>query len=76
MFLKMQIYSVVFAKSTNKQPKKYAKTFKFLCAGVKDFVKYQAQGGGINSNSKDLTLIQVYRPCHLTNPSNRILVAI
>jgi len=25
---------------------KYAKTFDFLCAGNKDFVKYQAQGGG------------------------------
>jgi len=25
--------------------KKYAKTFNFLCAGNKDFVKYQAQGG-------------------------------
>jgi len=23
---------------------------------------------------KDLMLIQVYRPCHLTNPSNRILL--
>jgi len=23
---------------------------------------------------KDLTLIQVYRPCHLTNPTNWILL--
>jgi len=25
------------------------------------------------SSYKDLTLIQVYRPCHLTNPTNRII---
>jgi len=28
-----------------KTSKKYAKTFNFLCAGNKHFVKYQAQGG-------------------------------
>jgi len=28
--------------------KKYAKTFNFLYTGNKDFVKYQAQGGGFN----------------------------
>jgi len=26
---------------------------------------------GLGSCNKDLMLIQVYRPCHLTNPSNR-----
>ena len=41
----MQIYSVVFALSRQIETKKYAKTFNFVCAGNKDFVKYQAQGG-------------------------------
>jgi len=31
-------------------------------------------GLGLGSCNKDLTLIQVYRPCQLTNPSNRILL--
>jgi len=31
-------------------------------------------GLGLGSCNKDLTLIQVYRPCHLTNQSNRILL--
>jgi len=33
-------------KFVNLTSKKYAKTFYFLCAGNKDFVKYQAQVGG------------------------------
>ena len=41
----MQIYFVVFALSPQIDKKKHAKTFNFLCAGNKDFVKYQAQGG-------------------------------
>jgi len=32
-------------KVDNLTSKKYAKTCNFLCAGNKDFVKYQAQGG-------------------------------
>jgi len=51
MFLEicMQIHSVVFAtnRQINKQ-KLYAKTIYLLCAGKKYFVKYQAQGGGVN----------------------------
>jgi len=42
--LKFACKFILFAKSTNKQSKTYAKTFNFLCAGVKDFVKYQDQG--------------------------------
>jgi len=30
---------------------------------------------GFRSCNKDLTLIQVYRPCHLTNPSNWTLLS-
>ena len=41
----MQIFSVVFALSRQINKQKYAKTFNFLCAGNKEFVKYQAQGG-------------------------------
>jgi len=41
----MQIYFVVFALSPQIDKKKHAKTFNFLCAGNKDFVKYRAQGG-------------------------------
>jgi len=52
MFLEicMQIYSVLFALSRQINKQKYAKTFNFLYAGNKDFVKYQAQGGGVNPN--------------------------
>ena len=39
----MQIYSVIFALSRQINNQKYAKTFNFLCAGNKDFVKHQAQ---------------------------------
>jgi len=41
----VQIYSVVFALSRQIDKQKYAKTFNFLCASNKDFVKYEAQGG-------------------------------
>jgi len=46
MFLEicMQIYSVIFALSRQSNNQKYAKTFNFLFAGNKDFVKYQAPG--------------------------------
>jgi len=39
----MQIYFVVFALSWQINKQKYAKTIILLCAGNKDFVKYQAQ---------------------------------
>jgi len=43
-----EIFSVVFALSRQINKQKYAKTFNILCASNKDFVKYQAQGGGVN----------------------------
>jgi len=43
----MRIYSVLFASSGQINKQKYAKIFNFLCASNKDFVKYQAQGGGV-----------------------------
>jgi len=47
MFLEicMQIYSVVFALKRQINKQKYANTFNLLCAGNKDFVKYQAHRG-------------------------------
>jgi len=36
---------MVFALNRQINKQKYAKTFNFPCAGNKDFVKYQAQGG-------------------------------
>jgi len=36
----MRIYSVLFALSGKTNKQKYAKTFNFLCAGNKYFVKY------------------------------------
>jgi len=36
----------------------YAKTINHLCAGNNVFVKYQAQGGGVNPNSSPCV-----RPC-------------
>ena len=42
-----EIFSVVFALSRQINKQKYAKTFNILCASNKDFVKYQAQGGGL-----------------------------
>jgi len=49
MFLEicMQIYSMVFPISRQINKKKYAKTVNLICAGNKVFVKYQAQGGGV-----------------------------
>ena len=63
MFLEicMQTYSVVFVDFVEYKTlsyfvevdkltsKKYANTFNFLCASNKDFVKYQAQGGGLTA---------------------------
>jgi len=46
----MQIYSMVFPISRQINKKKYAKTVNLICAGNKVFVKYQAQGGGLNPN--------------------------
>jgi len=67
MFLEicMQIYSVLSALSRQINKQKYAKTFNFLYAGNKDFVKYQAQGGG-------LTPTPCVRPCsrRYVNSSN------
>jgi len=47
MFLEicMQIHTLLFALSRQIYKQKYAKTINLLCAGNKDFVKYQAQGG-------------------------------
>jgi len=42
----MQIYSVLFALSRQINKQKVRERFNFLYAGNKDFVKYQAQGGG------------------------------
>jgi len=47
MFLEicMQIHSMAFALSRHINKQKYAKTINLLCAGKKNFVKYQTQGG-------------------------------
>ena len=50
----MQIYSAVFALSRQINKQKHAKTINLLCASNKVFVKYQAQGGGVNAQNSHL----------------------
>jgi len=47
MFLEIcgQIHTLLFALSRQINKQKYAKTFNLICANIKVFVKYQAQGG-------------------------------
>jgi len=58
--------------------KKYAKTFNFLCAGNKDFVKYQAQEGDFNPNPplaydlENVTL--VYARMEVETPRTAIVI--
>ena len=42
--------------------------------GFTFWVEVLGLGLGLGSCNKDLMLIQVHHPCHLTNPSNRILL--
>jgi len=53
----MQIYPVGFALSRQINNQKICKTINLLCEGNKVFVKYQAQGGGVNAN------LPCVRPC-------------
>jgi len=60
MFLEIcvKIYSVVFALSRQINKEKYAKTVNLLCLSNNVFVKYQAQGGGVNPKNPPCV-----RPC-------------
>jgi len=60
MFLEicMQINSMVFALSRKINKQKVCENSNLLCAGNELFVKYQAQGGGVNPNPPLRTPLQ------------------